>query len=243
MENVDIKSQTMKLTFLEVNPPINELAKNKEEINIIFQGHDNFYDLKRHLSTKIPISLNRYKKTIMMTLLKSNNIMATGLFTVRAGEQNVIFNYEDKKKNILKKAVNINKLIDCIKIKILCEFGNYICKNKSINLLYSSNNHINIKDTKNNDNDKYIPKVNLMKSKHLKNKNSIIGKNIFEKKTKCLGSIYINNSIKKYSTNLINSSHDFCVGGEYSTYLTEEQNISNKPNNNLNINEIKKLNN
>ena len=105
MDKTDSKNQSIKITFLEINPPINELIKNKEEINIIFQGHDNFYDFKKYLSSKIPIQLNRYKKSLIITLLKSNNILATGLFTVRQGEQYIIFNYENKKKIVSTKAV------------------------------------------------------------------------------------------------------------------------------------------
>jgi hypothetical protein len=101
MDKTDRNKQTLKISFLEITPQINELIKNKEDLNIIFQGHDNFYDLKKLLSTKIPIHLNRYKKTLIMTLLKSNNILATGLFTIRPGEQNVIFNYEGKKKSCI----------------------------------------------------------------------------------------------------------------------------------------------
>ena len=42
MDKTDSKNQSIKITFLEINPPINEFIKNKEEINIIFQGHDNY---------------------------------------------------------------------------------------------------------------------------------------------------------------------------------------------------------
>ena len=122
MNKSDSKNQSLEIVFLEINPPINELIKSKEEISIIFQGYDNFYDFKKYLSLKIPIQLNSYKNSIMMTLLKSNNIFATGLFIIRPGEHNIIFNYENKKKGITKKTVNINNLLDCIKIKIFCEF-------------------------------------------------------------------------------------------------------------------------
>ena len=238
MERTDIKNQTMKLTFIDIYPPINELAKNKEEINIIFQGHDNFYDFKKYLLSKTPIQLIRYKKSLMMTLLKSNNIMATGLLNVRQGEQNVIFTYEDKKKNTLKKAININNLLDSIKIKILCEFDN-INKERIINRLNNSIIHLNNKDKDNRNNDNYIPKVNLMKPNHQKNKNINISRRVFEKKKKFLGFNNNNNSMKK--SNIINNSQDFYSGAEYNTYLTEEQNNNYKLVNNLNTNEIKKL--
>ena len=138
MDKADSKNQTIKITFIEINPPINELIKPKDELNIIFQGHDNFYDFKKYFSTKTPIPLNRYKKSLIMTLLKTNNIFATGLFTIRQGEQNVIFNYEDNKKVKAKKAVNINNVLDCIKIKILCEFDN-----KDKDIVSNINNNLN----------------------------------------------------------------------------------------------------
>jgi hypothetical protein len=164
MDKTDSKNNVIKITFLEINPPINELSKSKEELKIIFQGHDNFYDFKKCLSLKTPITLNHYKNSIIMTLLKSNNIIATGLFIIRPGEQNVIFNYENKKKIEITKAVNINNLQDCIKIKILCQTDNN-----------NINNDISSLSKKN-----YIPKVNLMKS----NNNNIMKKKVYDKKKK-----------------------------------------------------------
>lgn len=221
MDKVDSKNNVIKITFLEINPPVNELCKSKEELKIIFQGHDNFYDFKKYLSLKTPILLNHYKNSIIMTLLKSNNIIATGLFIIRPGEQNVIFNYENKKKMEITKAVNINNLQDCIKIKILCQADN-------------SNNNINenLSLTKKN----YIPKVNLMKS----NNNNNMKKKVYDKKKKNLGNFHINNSNKK---NFNTSSQEHGQEGDYSSYLIEEMNILKKTlNNNINVNESKKLN-
>ena len=236
MDKIDQNNQTLKITFLDINPPINEIVKNKEEINIIFQGHDSFYDFKKHLLAKTPIYLNRYKNTLMMTLLKSNNIFATGLFTIRQGEQNVIFNYESKKKFKSTKAININNLSEYIKIKILCEFDNNT-KDKD-HSAFSSNNILN--DNKNNDSgNKYVPKVNLMKQNHIiknrinVNNNINIGRTIGGKK-KILGHSYMNSSKKNFN----NSSQEFSLVGEYSAYLTEEINNIRQTNNN----EIKKLN-
>ena len=237
MDKTDQNNQTLKISFLEISPQINELVKNKEDLNIIFQGYDNFYDFKKHLSKKIPIYLNRYKKALIMTLLKSNNILATGLFTIRPGEQNVIFNYEGKKKVASTKAININHLLDCIKIKILCEFDNNKDKQNSL----SSNNILS--EPKNNDfGNKYVPKVNLMKQnqKNKINHNNNIGKKSNDKK-KNLNNFHINNSTKK---NFNNSSQEFSQVKEYSTYLTEEMYNLRQTNTNININnnEIKKLN-
>ena len=247
MDKADIKNQPIKITFLEINPPLNELIKAKEEINIIFQGNDNFYDLKKFLSSKIPIQLNRYKKSLIITLLKSNNIFATGLLTIRPGEQYIILNYENKKKIISTKAVNINNLAECIKIKILCEYENNNINNirkKEYMTNHNSNSYLTDKNF-NDSGNKYVPKVNLMKSSHfnnLKNKNNNNAGKIYEKKKKLIGNYYGNNTFKKKS---INSSQEFSMGGEYSAYLTEEINNNmnhNLINNNFNTNEIKKLN-
>jgi len=237
MDKSGQNNQILKITFLEINPPINEIVKNKEEINIIFQGHDNFYDFKKNLLAKTPIYLNRYKNSLMMTLLKSNNIFATGLFTIRQGEQNVIFNYENKKKFPSTKAININNLSEYIKIKILCEFDNNIKDKEKDHSLLSSNNNLN--ENKINDStNKYIPKVNLMKQNHnIKNK-IIVNNNINIGRTagkkKLLGNSYMNSSKKNFN----NSSQEFSLMGEYSAYLTEEINNIRQTNNN----EIKKLN-
>ena len=246
MEKSDKKNKTIQLTFLEINPPINEIVKNKEEINVIFQDHGNFYDFKKYLSSKIPISLNRYKKSLIITLLKSNNILATGLFTVRPGEQNVIFNYEDNKKIIQKKPVKFNNLLDCIKIKILCEFANNYkdCKDKSaIGLNNNSNNNKNINNNDGgNNNNKYVPKVNLMKTNHLKSKNNNLGKNNLEKKKKYLGNFYSYYPTKKNISNLTSNSQDFFFLGQNIALNTEERNINNKLNYNYDTTEVKKLN-
>ena len=236
MDKSDQNNQILKIIFLEINPPINEIVKNKEEINIIFQGHDNFYDFKKHLLAKTPIYLNRYKNSLMMTLLKSNSILATGLFTIRQGEQNVIFNYESKKKYPSTKAININNLSDFIKIKILCELDSNI-KDKD-HSLSSSNNILN--ENKINDSaNKYVPKVNLMKQNHnIKNRinvnNNINIGTANGRKKKFLGNSYMNSSKKNFN----NSSQEFSLVGEYSAYLTEEFNNIRQTNNN----EIKKLN-
>ena len=239
MDKVDSKNQSIKITFLEISPPINELIKNKEEINIIFQGHDNFYDFKKYFSSKIPIQLIRYKKSLIMTLLKSNNILATGLFTIRPGEQNVIFNYESKKKIASPKTVNINNLLDCIKIKILCEFDN---KDKDMSSNINTNSNLT-ENSNNNSSKKYVPKVNLMKPNNPnKNKNNNIGKKLYEKKKKTLGNISNNNN-NNYKKSFVSSSQEFPPGGEYNAYLTEDvNNTSLKQNSNFNLNDIKKIN-
>ena len=161
MDKIDFKTNNiLKLTFIDIIPPISELIKAKEDINMIFQGNDTFYDLKKVLSNKISIQLPYMKNSLIITLLKNNNIFATGFFTIRQGEQNIAFNYENNKKNIL---------IKNIKLKILCEIEN----NSSTLTINRNTINYNFSDNK------YVPKVNLMKSMNINNHKNKIGKKIY----------------------------------------------------------------
>ena len=218
----------IKITFIEIFPAINEIIKPKEDLNIVFQGNDNFYDFKKYLSSKNPIILNYNKKSIIMTLLKNNNIYATGFFTIRQGEQNIFFNYENNKENISNKAVNINNVSKCIKIKLFCEFDHL----STISTININRNTININyDNGNN----YVNKVNVKKPIRINNfKNKINNKKINDKKKKLLNNIHQtnNNSIQK---KLVNYSQEFPE--DYNAILTEEKNF----NNNLINNDVKKF--
>ena len=217
----DHKNNIIKITFLEIIPPINELIKPKEDLNIIFQGNDTFYDFKKYLFSKNPIQLNYNKKSVIMTLLKNNNIFATGFFSIRQGEQNIFFNYENNKKNISTKIVTINNLSECLRIKIFCEFENL----STISTL----NRDSIRTNYENSDNKYITKVNLMKPIRINNyKNN--NKKIYDKKKRILSQMHQtnNNSMKK---NFVNNSQEF--GAEYTSILTEEKNFNNISNNDI----------
>ena len=231
---VDSKNKFLKITFLEIFPSINELIKPKEDFNIIFQGNDNFFDFKKYLSSKTPIQLPYNKKSLIMTLLKNNNIFATGFFTIRSGEQNIFFNYENNKKGISNKTVNINNLAECLKIKILCEIEN-------ASVISTINTNTINTNYENNSNVKYVTKVNLMKPIRINNYKNKINKKIYDKKKKVLNSIHqtTNNSMKK---NFVNESKEF--EGDYTAILTEEmsnfkQNFNS--NNNYDIQKINKM--
>ena len=217
----DHKNNIIKITFLEIIPPINEIIKPKEDLNIIFQGNDTFYDFKKYLLSKNPIQINYNKKSIIMTLLKNNNIFATGFFSIRQGEQNIFFNYENNKKNISTKIVKINNLSECLRIKIFCEFENL----STISTL----NRDSIRTNYENSDNKYITKVNLMKPIRINNyKNN--NKKIYDKKKRILSQMHQtnNNSMKK---NFVNNSQEF--GAEYTSILTEEKNFNNISNNDI----------
>ena len=221
----ECKINIIKITFLEIIPPINEIVKPKEELNIVFQGNDNFYDFKKYLSSKNPILLHYNKKSLIMTLLKNNNIFATGFFSIRQGEQNIFFNYENN-KNVSNKILKINNLSECLKMKIFCE-----CENLST---VSTLNRNTISTNYENNDNKYVTKVNLMKPIRINNyKKKNNNQKIYDKKKRILSQIHQNNnSIKK---NFVNNSQEF--GANYTAILTEEKNS----NNNIANNDIKKF--
>ena len=223
MENrIDSKKNFLKITFLEIFPPISEIIKSKEDFNIVFQGNDIFYDFKKHLLSKTPIQLSYNKKSLIMTLLKNNNIFATGFFSIRKGEQNIVFNYENNKKNISTKTIGVNNLSEFLKIKIFCELEN-------MNTISTINANTINTNYDSNINNKYATKVNLMKPIRINNKK------VYDKKKRLLKTIHqtTNNSIKK---NFVNNSQEF--GGDYTTFLTEEKNF----NSNVINYDIKKIN-
>ena len=221
----ECKINIIKITFLEIIPPINEIVKPKEELNIVFQGNDNFYDFKKYLSSKNPILLHYNKKSLIMTLLKNNNIFATGFFSIRQGEQNIFFNYENN-KNASNKILKINNLSECLKMKIFC-----VCENLST---VSTLNRNTISTNYENNDNKYVTKVNLMKPIRINNyKKKNNNQKIYDKKKRILSQIHQNNnSIKK---NFVNNSQEF--GANYTAILTEEKNS----NNNIANNDIKKF--
>ena len=239
MDNIsnkfDSKNKILKITFLDIYPPINELSKPKEDFNIIFQGNDNFFDFKKHLISKMPINLSCNKKSLIMTLLKNNNIFATGFFTIRQGEQTIVFNHENNKKIISNKTVNINNLSECIKIKIYCE-----CENISTISTINRNTINTNYENDNNNSNKYVTKVNLMKPIRISNYKNKFGKKIYDKKKRILNRIHqtTNNSMKK---NLVNDSQEL-GGGNYTAFLTEEITNFRQNFNTNNNSEMKKYN-
>ena len=233
MDNkLDSKNKILKITIIDIYPPINELSKPKEDFNIIFQGNDNFYDFKKHLISKIPIQLSFNKKSLIITLLKNNNIFAIGFFTIRQGEQTIVFNYENNKKNLSSKTVNINNLSECIKIKFFCEYEN--------SSTISTANRSTINANYENINNKYVTKVNLMKPIRINNYKNKFGKKIYDKKKRILNGIHQtnNNSMKK---NAVNDSQEL-GGGNYTAFLTEEMSNFKQNFNTNNNSEMKKYN-
>ena len=179
MEQRNLSNKTIKITLLEIKPPLNELDKNNNDISIIFQGINVFYNLSKLISNNTEILINNCKNSLIMSLIKCDNIFASALFNINPGENWVTFNYESKNKSKIKQ--NLNN-IDCIKIKIFCEY-----KNKRSHLL--------------NINNKSQLLSNDIKNKNSKNKvNNLLSNN--SNKSQLLSSDSNNNNkVKRYHTN------------------------------------------
>ena len=141
------RDKIIKIKLLDIFPSLNELIQQQEELDIIFQGLDIFYNLYELLETKTELTINiKNKNSLIISLIKSNNIFATCFYTIKQGEQWITFSYENKKK---KETSFVQSLIDCIKIKINCEFfqdknilgSSLILNSKKLNFNYNNKNN------------------------------------------------------------------------------------------------------
>ena len=145
------ENSIIKLTLNDIFPALEEIEKNsKEEISIIFQGLNMFYNLKDLLLNKKAIYINKFssKNTLLISLVQSVDILANGLLKIKSGSQWVTFSYENKK--VSPQSNLALSLIDCIKININC----LIIYNNTQN--YKNSNFIN-------SNNKIFKKNNLSK--------------------------------------------------------------------------------
>ena len=139
-KNPNPEENTIIIKLLDIFPSISDLKERKRDMDIIFQGLDIFYNLFELLTTKKEITLKtNNKSSIIISLIKSNNLFATSVFNIKKGIQWISFSYENKKK---KDSNLAHSLIDCIKIKLNCEISN-----KKIN---NNNLSTNTKKLKNN---------------------------------------------------------------------------------------------
>ena len=146
-KNPSQEDLSIKLKLLDIFPSINELKQQKNEMDVIFQGLDIFHNLFELLSTQKEISLkSNYKSSIIISLIKSNNLFATSIFNIKQGEHWINFAYENKKK---KDSNFAHTLIDCIKIKINCEILDNNSNTLNNNSIISNNNKLkrNIQST------------------------------------------------------------------------------------------------
>ena len=172
----------IKLTLIDIFPSLEEIEQsNKEEISIIFQGLNNFYNLKDLLFNRkdIYIKKNIPKKSLLISLVQSVDILATGTLNIKTGKQWVTFSYENKKK--LPQSNLALSLMDCIKINISC--------------LIIYNNSQNYRNTIINNTNKGFNKIQLNKK--------CIKKNLAQKK------ISKNIILKNNKENIINNKHKY----------------------------------
>ena len=110
----------LKLFFLDIFPSYEEIDENREGIILNFQNSDLIYNLEELIKNREEIFVPQQipNQITRINLNKSNNLYASGPFTVKNGEQWVTFSYEHKKKQTSNFALS---LIDCIKIKFLCK--------------------------------------------------------------------------------------------------------------------------
>ena len=215
MEQNNYELNTIKIKLLEIKPPLKELEKNINEISIIFQGINVFYNLGKLLSNNTEILINNCKSSVIISLVKSDNIFASALFNIKPGENWVAFNYESKKKSSSTKKSNINN-INCIKIKIFCNQ-----KNNKKNVLDSSNINNKLQINSRNNNKKYNTK------RYHKN-NNILNDNISNSNN----NNKINNHIR-YDSNLTENKN------RYLSSINVNKINSNTPSNRYNSQKIK----
>ena len=212
------KNTIIKLTLIDIFPSLEEIEHNyKEEISIIFQGLNNFYNLKDLLNNKKEIYLQKkmQKNSIIISLVQSINILATGILNIKSGKQWVTFTYENKKK--IPSSNFALSLMDCIKINIDC----LIIYN---NTEKYNNNYSNKTFNKNN----LITKETKKNLAQKKNSNIINQKNIKE--------IIINNKYKHNNSQehyLINSYNSNGRDSLYSTENEKKNNIKSKRDSNF----------
>ena len=181
---------SIKIKLLDINPSLKEIDKNYEEISIIFQGINAFYNLKTLLATIKEITISNCKNSIIFSLIKKDCVFASALFNIKFGEFWVKFNLDNKKinKSILYDSISIKIFLSELKInnsnqktknnsnKQLSRtiFQNKYSKNEcSIFTLSSSNSNLNGKllcllteegNSKNRNKDKICPYTTINKN-------------------------------------------------------------------------------
>ena len=115
--------------------------------------------------------MNYNQSSIIVSLIKSNNIIASGNINLKYGEQWVTMNSENKKRPNMNLALC---LIDCIKLKIFCEMKIINKNGISANISNINNNTLNLTNINTsinltnriaNKNKKNINEINLKISK------------------------------------------------------------------------------
>ena len=233
--------------ILDIFPSYQELNPLDEEILLIFEGINYFYDLKALLTSNKKIEIENNKQpSIIISLIKSNSILASGNLNLKHGEQWITLNSENKKKSNMNLALS---LIDCIKLKIFCEMkitnkiglsANISNLNNSLNLTNINNGinftkrNINKQKPKINQNNYKISKKNTNNRLMLKGSPRKINLDIYgTRRSPKNNNIYdlsgvkyetneinTNSMLKKYNTNLNSINHQSSNQSKKNQYLT-----------------------
>ena len=179
------KSSPIKIIILDLYPSYSELNPTNEEMLLIFEGINIYYYLKDLLTSHQKIEIkNNNQSSILISLIKTNNILASGSINLKNGEQWVTMNSDNKKKQNTNLALS---LIDCIKLKIFCEIKNINKNGINSNSNNANNNSINI--------------TNLNNSVNLTNRNMNKTKQKINQMNLKISKKNINNKIVKGSPN------------------------------------------
>ena len=220
--------------ILDLYPTYSELNPSDEEFLLIFEGLNVFFNLKDLLKSHKKIEINNINQSsITVSLIKSNNIIASGYINLKHGEQWITMNTENKKKSNMNLAL---VLIDCIKLKIFCEMKNINKSNISTNISNANNSSLNLTNINNsitltirniNKPNQNINQMNLkISKKHINSKKLLkcspkkINLDIYDSRRSPKVNISDYRNIK-YSTNTNN----------YSNYNSINYQNSNKGNN------------
>ena len=150
MEKQD-NNRKIKIVLLDIFPSIEDLETSQNELIIIFQDNNNFYLVNKLLKEQTEVNFTTELSSIIISLIKKDYILATSIFNIKQGEQWLTFTYENQKKNEKTNLALI--LMNCIKIKLICEVTMLNSENNSNNII---NDNQNKKYYLNKKIDKYI---------------------------------------------------------------------------------------
>ena len=138
---------TIKIIILDLYPSYSELNPTNEEMLLIFEGINIYFYLKDLLTSHQKIEIkNNNQSSISISIIKTNNILASGYINFKHGEQWVTMNSDNKKKSNMNLALN---LIDCIKLKIFCDMKNVNKSGVNSNNTNANSNSFNITNLNN----------------------------------------------------------------------------------------------
>ena len=253
MEKKSSMNNPIKITILDLFPSLNELNPKHEEMLLIFQGLNSFFNLKEVLTSKKKIEIeNTNQSPIIISLIKSNNIIAAGYINIKQGEQWITLNYENKNK---KMTTNLAlSLIDCVKLKIFCDIKNKNPINTTFNNININNSALNINTNvnytnRNNNKTKHvISQMNLKISK--RNTNKILSKgspiktsyNKISNRRSPNKNLYdINNNIKMPNNNDELNTNNLIKSNNFNTFNYMSVNINMNPYTTISKCNIKKI--